>query len=53
LHLDAKDSYKVKISTLDVGTLTGRSRELVELWKRRKINIFRVQETKRKGEKAK
>jgi len=33
--------------------LTGRSRELAKVLKRRKVNICCVQETKWKGEKAK
>jgi len=53
LHLGIRDRYKVRIGTWNVGTLTCRSRELVEVMKRRKVNICRVQETKWKGEKAK
>jgi hypothetical protein len=40
------DKYKVRIGMLDVGTLTYRSRELVDVLMRRKVNIFCVPETK-------
>nr|GFD04844.1 hypothetical protein [Tanacetum cinerariifolium] len=53
LSLGRKDRYKVRIGTWNVGTLTGRSRELAEVLKRRRVNICCVQETKWKGEKAK
>jgi exonuclease III len=43
----------VKIGAWNAGTLTDRSRELAEVLKRRKVNIFCVQETKWKGEKTK
>jgi len=33
--------------------LTDRSRKLAKVLKRRKVNIYCIQETKRKGEKAK
>jgi len=48
-----KDRYKIRIGIRNVGTLTGRSKELVDVLKRRKINICCVQETKWKGKKAK
>jgi len=47
------DRYKVKIGTSNVGMLTGRSRELSNVLKRRKGNICCDQETKSKGKKAK
>ena len=43
----------VRIGTVNVGTMTGRGREIVDLMERRKIRILCVQETKWKGEKAK
>jgi len=45
----AKDKYKVKIGTWNVGTLTSRSRELVEVLKRRKVNDCCVQKKKVEG----
>ena len=42
----------VKVGTLNVGTLTGRSMELVDMMERRKINVLCLQETKWKGQKA-
>ena len=47
------ERFKVRVGTWNVGTLTGKSRELVEVLKRRKVNICCVQETRWKGEKAK
>ncbi|XP_008486018.1 craniofacial development protein 2-like, partial [Diaphorina citri] len=43
----------VRIGTLNVGSLTGKGRELVDLMERRKIQILCVQETRWKGDKAK
>ncbi|VDL70637.1 unnamed protein product [Nippostrongylus brasiliensis] len=43
----------VRIGTLNVGTLSGKSREVADLMKRRKIQILCLQETRWKGEKAK
>ena len=40
------------MSTLNVGSMTGRSLEIVEMMERRHINILCVQETKWKGAKA-
>ena len=42
----------VRIGTLNVGSMTGRSRELADLMMRRRINILCVQETRWKGNKA-
>ena len=44
---------KVRVGTWNVGTLSGKSRELVEVLKRRNVNICCVQETRWKGGKAK
>ena len=41
-----------RFATLNVGTLTGRSRELSDLLKRRRIDIACIQETKWKGAKS-
>ena len=43
----------MRIGTLNVGTMTGRGREIADLMERRKVQILCVQETKWKGEKAK
>ncbi|VDL62952.1 unnamed protein product [Nippostrongylus brasiliensis] len=43
----------VRIGTLNVGTLTGKSREVADLMKRKNIQILCLQETRWKGEKAK
>ncbi|VDL76690.1 unnamed protein product [Nippostrongylus brasiliensis] len=43
----------VRIGTLNVGTLSGKSREVADLMKRRNIQILCLQETHWKGEKAK
>lgn len=39
LCLGKRDMYKVRIDTWKVGTLIGRSRELIEVLMRRKVNI--------------
>ncbi|VDL83010.1 unnamed protein product [Nippostrongylus brasiliensis] len=43
----------VRIGTLNVGSLTGKSREVADLMKRKNIQILCLQETRWKGEKAK
>ena len=49
-----KDGQKmeVKVGTLNVGTMTGKGRELAEMMVKRKVDILCVQETKWKGSKA-
>ncbi|VDP55815.1 unnamed protein product [Heligmosomoides polygyrus] len=42
----------VRLGTLNVGTLTGRSREVADLLKRRRIQVLCLQETRWKGAKA-
>ena len=42
----------VVVASLNVGTMTGRGREVVDMMKRRKVDILCVQETKWKGSKA-
>ncbi|XP_068235528.1 uncharacterized protein [Palaemon carinicauda] len=44
---------RMRVATLNVGTMTGKGRELVDLMERRKIGVLCVQETKWKGNKAK
>ncbi|XP_037787799.1 craniofacial development protein 2-like [Penaeus monodon] len=41
------------LGTVNVGSLSGKSMELVDLMERRRINILCIQETKWRGEKAK
>ncbi|KAL4197283.1 hypothetical protein AMTRI_Chr04g250330 [Amborella trichopoda] len=44
---------RIRLVTWNVGTLTGKSMELVDTMRRRRVNIACLQETKWKGEKAK
>ena len=44
---------RLKIATLNVGSMTGKSIELVKMMEKRGMNIMCVQETKWKGAKAK
>ena len=44
---------RIRIGSWNVGSLTGKLRELVDVAIRRRINILCVQETKWKGQKAK
>jgi hypothetical protein len=46
-------SSKVRVGTWNVGSLTGKLREVVDTMIRRRVNILYVQETKWKGQKAK
>ena len=49
-----KDKYKtIRIATINIGALTGRSAELMEILKERNIDICAIQETKWSGAKAK
>ncbi|VDO82665.1 unnamed protein product [Heligmosomoides polygyrus] len=41
------------MGTLNVGTITGRSRKVADLMKRRRIEVLCLQETRWKGTKAK
>ena len=43
----------VRVCTINVGTMKGRSREVVEMMARRRVDICCVQETQYKGEKDK
>ncbi|KAK3538737.1 hypothetical protein QTP86_014334 [Hemibagrus guttatus] len=45
-------SVGLRIGTLNVGTMTGKGRELADMIERRKVDILRVQETRWKGSKA-
>ncbi|MDJ0933710.1 MAG: endonuclease/exonuclease/phosphatase family protein [Breoghania sp.] len=45
-------SLEVRVGTLNVGTMTGKGRELADAMNRRKLDILCVQETKWKGSKA-
>ena len=42
----------MRAATLNVGSMTAKGRELVDMMERRKIDILCVQETKWKGSKA-
>uniref|UniRef100_A0A914WAH4 Endonuclease/exonuclease/phosphatase domain-containing protein n=1 Tax=Plectus sambesii TaxID=2011161 RepID=A0A914WAH4_9BILA len=42
----------LRLATINVGSLTGRGRELADMLKRRRVDIACVQETKWKGSKA-
>ena len=46
-------NIKLKVATLNVGTMTGKEREVAELMKQRGVDTLCVQETRWKGEKAK
>ena len=43
---------EVRVGTLNVGTMTGKGRELADMMERRKVDILWVQETKWMGCKA-
>ena len=43
---------KLKVATLNVGTMTGKGREVADLMERRGVDILCAQETRWKGEKA-
>ena len=45
-------SVEVRAATLNIGSMTGKGRELADMMERRKVNILCVQETKWKGSKA-
>ncbi|KAK3562277.1 hypothetical protein QTP86_033344 [Hemibagrus guttatus] len=45
-------SVGLRIGTLNVGTMTGKGRELADMMERRKVDILCVQETRWKGSKA-
>ena len=42
----------MKIATLNFETLTGKSREIVDMMSRRRIDILRLQETRWTGSKS-
>ena len=44
---------RIRLGSWNVGSLTGKLRELVDTATRRRVNILCVQETKWKGQKAK
>ena len=53
VRLKKKALDPVRIGTLNVGTMTGRGREVSDMMERRKIQILLVQETRWTGNKAK
>ena len=42
----------LRVGTLNVGSMTGKGSEIVDMMDRRKVDILWVQETKRKESKA-
>ena len=46
------EKMKLKAATLNVGTMTGKGREVADLMERRRVVILCVQEIRWKGEKA-
>ena len=53
-HLQTKELAKIRVRflTVNIGTMTGKSREVADMLKRRQVEIACVQETKWKGNKA-
>ena len=47
------DPTRIRLGSWNIGSLTGKLRELVDTATRRRVNILCVQETKWKGQKAK
>ncbi|XP_062866594.1 uncharacterized protein LOC134329279, partial [Trichomycterus rosablanca] len=45
-------SVGLRVATLNVGTMTGKGRELADMMQRRKVDVLCVQETKWRGSKA-
>ena len=43
----------IRVGTLNIGTITGRGRELADMMERKNVDILCLQETKWKGSKAK
>lgn len=43
---------EVRVGTLNVGTMTGKGRELADMMERRNVDILCIQETRWKGSKA-
>ena len=48
-----KKLVQVRVGTLNVGSMTGRGRELADLMERRKVGVLCVQETRWKGTRRK
>ena len=53
MQLKKRALNKIRIGQLNIGTMTGRGRELADLMRARKVDILCVQETRWKGNKAK
>ena len=51
-HGRARLKRKIRIGSLNMGTMTAKSNSLVDLLKRRKIQVLGLQETRWKGAKA-
>ncbi|KAK3568350.1 hypothetical protein QTP86_004951 [Hemibagrus guttatus] len=52
VHRQREKSKGKSIGTLNVGTMTGKGRELADMMERRKVDILCIQETRWKGSKA-
>ena len=53
VQLKKRALNRIRIGQLNIGTMTGRGRELADLMRARKVDILCVQETRWKGNKAK
>ena len=49
---DAQSNQSLRIASLNIGTMTGKSRELADLMKTRRIDVMCLQETRWGGNKA-
>ena len=47
-----KKTLKMRLGSVNVGTMTGKGHEIVDMMQRRKLDILCVQETRWKGSKA-
>ena len=52
-RVQLKKLVRVRVGTLNVGSMTGRGRDLADLMERRKVGVLCVQETIWKGDNAK
>jgi exonuclease III len=52
-HMEVNFLFIVRVGSWNVGSLTGKLREIVDVAVRRRVNILCVQETKWKGQNAK
>ena len=52
-HHHQQQQQQMRVGTINIGTLTGKGREIADLMERRKMDILCLQETRWKGNKAK